>query len=89
MNKAKRNSWILQDAKNQFSTVVNAALSGQPQRVSRRGKPAVIVLDAAEYERLSRLDKRQHGSLAELLCAMPGDDGGFERRPMQSRDFTF
>ena len=29
--------WTLQDAKNRFSAVVEAALAGQPQEVSRRG----------------------------------------------------
>ncbi len=36
--------WSLQDAKNRFSALVNAALSGEPQRVTRRGQPAVVVL---------------------------------------------
>ena len=44
--------WTLQDAKNRFSAVVDAALAGQPQEVSRRGKPAVVVLSAAEYARM-------------------------------------
>ena len=36
-------SWSLQDAKNRFSAVVNAALAGEPQRVTRRGEPVVVV----------------------------------------------
>jgi len=42
-------TWQLQDAKNRFSAVVNAALSGQPQTVTRRGAPAVVVLAVEEY----------------------------------------
>ena len=38
--------WSLQDAKNKFSAVVDAALSGKPQEVSRRGRPAVVVISA-------------------------------------------
>ena len=33
--------WPLQDAKNKFSAVVEAAVAGHPQRVTKRGKPAV------------------------------------------------
>ena len=44
--------WSLQDAKNPFSAVVKAALAGTPQEVSRRGKPAVVVLSVADYRRL-------------------------------------
>ena len=33
--------WTIQDAKDKFSAVVDAALAGTPQEVTRRGKPAV------------------------------------------------
>ena len=45
--------WPLQDAKNKFSALVNAALAGEPQRVTRRGQPEVVVLATEDYERLS------------------------------------
>jgi antitoxin Phd len=44
--------WTLQDAKNRFSAVVEAALQGKPQKVTRRGEWVSVVLSAAEYERL-------------------------------------
>lgn len=44
--------WNLAEAKNRFSELVSKALTEGPQRVRRR-KDAVIVLSAAEYERLS------------------------------------
>ena len=44
--------WALQDAKNRFSAVVDAALAGEPQQVTRRGKPAVVVVSVSEYDRL-------------------------------------
>jgi antitoxin Phd len=31
-------TWSLQDAKNRFSAVVDAAARGEPQMVTRRGK---------------------------------------------------
>ncbi len=44
--------WNLAEAKNRFSEVVNLALTEGPQRVRRR-KDAVVVVAAAEYERLT------------------------------------
>ncbi|MBO4368617.1 MAG: type II toxin-antitoxin system Phd/YefM family antitoxin [Desulfovibrio sp.] len=44
--------WTLQDAKNKFSELVNAARAGTPQVVSRRGKPAVVILSTEAYGRL-------------------------------------
>ena len=49
--------WPLQDAKNKFSALVNAALAGEPQRVTRRGQPAVVVIAVEEYERLRQAEK--------------------------------
>ena len=77
--------WPLQDAKNRFSTVVEAALAGDPQRVTRRGKPAVVVLAVEEYERLRRLERSKAPTFAELLLAIPRDGGEFERVRLPSR----
>ena len=77
--------WHLQDAKNRFSAVVEAALGGEPQRVTRRGRPAVVVLAVDEYERLRLLERAKAPSFAELMLAMPQDDEEFERLPAALR----
>ncbi len=77
--------WPLQDAKNKFSALVNAALAGEPQRVTRRGQPAVVVLAAEEYERLCRLEKADAPTLGALLLEIPQDDGEFDRLPLNAR----
>ena len=77
--------WPLHDAKNKFSALVNAALAGEPQRVTRWGQPTVVVLAAEEYERLCRLEKSDAPTLSELLLDIPQDDGEFERLPLSAR----
>ena len=67
--------WTLQDAKNKFSAVVDAALAGEPQEVTRRGKPAVVVLSADDYARLMAGAREQRGSFAAHLLTMPQGDG--------------
>ena len=47
----KRRHWSVQDAKNRFSEVVEAARR-EPQTVTKHGKPAVVVVAVDEYERL-------------------------------------
>jgi len=81
--------WSLQDAKNKFSTVVDAALEGEPQLVTRRGRPVVVVLAAEEYERLRLCDRNKAPSFTELLLDMPRDDGDFERLAAAPRDVAF
>lgn len=78
--------WTLQDAKNKFSSVVDAALAGVPQEVSRRGKPAVVVLSAAEYQRLLA-GAAPRTSFAEHLLAFPGDE--VARIQANPRDVAF
>ena len=77
--------WPLQDAKNKFSAMVNAALAGEPQLVTRRGQPAVVVLAVDEYERLRRLEKADAPTLGELLLEIPQDDHDFERMSIPAR----
>ncbi|MFQ8432541.1 type II toxin-antitoxin system Phd/YefM family antitoxin [Amaricoccus sp. W119] len=66
--------WTLQDAKNQFSAVVAAALAGQPQRVTRRGREAVVVVSAAQFDRLRRAAGAGEGSFVDHLLAIPSGE---------------
>ncbi len=76
--------WTLQDAKNRFSAVVEAALAGEPQEVSRRGKPAVVVLSVAQYEHLRAAAGAERGSFIDHLLAFPG--GEIARAEVRPRD---
>ncbi len=77
--------WPLQDAKNRFSAVVDAALAGDPQRVTRRGRPAVVVLAVDEYERLRQIEKANAPTFAELLLDIPQDGQEFTRLSLPAR----
>ena len=80
-------TWTLQDAKNRFSAVVDAAARGEPQKVMRRGKWVSVVLSAEDYQRLQRLDAANAPTLNDLLLQMPQDDECFERLPLTPREF--
>jgi prevent-host-death family protein len=58
-------TWRLQDAKARFSEVVRLAREAGPQRVTLRGRDAVVVLSSDDYDRL-----RHVGTGADLLHAM-------------------
>ena len=78
-------NWSVQDAKNRFSEVVEAARR-LPQTVTKHGKPAVVVVDVMEYQRLQRLDRAQAPSFAQLLLTMPQDGGHLPRLKVRARD---
>jgi len=78
-------SWSVQDAKNRFSEVVEAARR-MPQTVTKHGKPAVVVVDVVEYERLRQLERAKAPSFVEVILAMPQDDGEFPRRIVRMCD---
>ena len=77
--------WLLADAKNRFSELVNRALAEGPQRVVRRGD-AVIVVAQRDYEQL--VGKRP--SFKEFLLGKgPSLDGlELERDRSSMRDVT-
>ena len=83
--------WSLQDAKNRFSAVVNAALDGAPQTVTRRGTPAVVVLAVEDYQRLCQAEKANAPTFIEHLLAIPtgGPDDVFDRPPLKLRDIEW
>lgn len=83
--------WTLQDAKNKFSAVVDAALAGQPQEVSRRGKPAVVVLSVADYQHLLSGAVETRERFADHLLAFPGSeiDCEIDRAEASPRDVAF
>jgi len=81
--------WSLQDAKNSFSAVVAAAIKGAPQTVTKRGKPAVVVLSVAEYQRLSRREAAATPNFVDHVLAIPQDDGAFECGRVKPRNVDF
>lgn len=89
-------NWTLQDAKNKFSAVVEAAQRGEPQHVTKRGVDAVVVLSAQEYERLVKLDVKPKKTFVEHILDFPKLPEGmedifdFEERPqIEMRDIDF
>ncbi len=78
----EHSSWPLQDAKAQFSAVVDAALAGQPQHVTRRGRRAVVVLAESEYQRLQANARAAAPGFVGHLLAMPrAAAAGKDKRP--------
>jgi antitoxin Phd len=47
-------TWPLQDAKNQFSQVVELARKRGPQTVTRHGQPVVVIVSADEFKTLAQ-----------------------------------
>ena len=45
--------WQLQDAKNKLSEVVDKALRGDPQVITRHGTQVAVVLSIEEYRKLT------------------------------------
>jgi len=50
--RAAKGAWQLQDAKARFSELFRRARSEGPQRITRQGKEAVVMIADEQYERL-------------------------------------
>lgn len=67
----------LRDAKATLSQVLDDAVAGEPQIITRHGKREGVILGYAEFERLSRVPK-----LGWLLTNSPLEEGDLaERKP--------
>ena len=62
--------WQLQDAKQQFSRLVDLARSEGPQVVTRHGKEVAVVLDIGDYRRM----RSDGGAFKRFLAEAPDFD---------------
>jgi len=85
-------TWALQDAKNRFSTVADRAWQGEPQVVTRRGKPLVVVISYAQYEERVNCNGKSR-SLVDAFMQCPeeleGLIGSRKRNVSQRRKAVF
>lgn len=64
-------TWGVAEAKAKLSDLVDAALRGEPQIITRRGSEAVVVVSAAAYRSRTR---RRDGTLVEFFARSPHRD---------------
>ena len=57
-------TYPLNTARAEFSKLVDRALAGEPQRVTRYGKDAVVIVSEAEWEKR----KPKYANLGELIA---------------------
>jgi prevent-host-death family protein len=63
----QKTAWAVADAKARFSELIDRALTGGPQTITRKGKKTVVVVSAEEWERKTR----RKGNLATFLAGSP------------------
>ena len=82
--------WSLQDAKNKFSEVVNAADAGEPQIVTKRGVPTAVVLSVRDFAKYKKMLALKLPTFADHLLSIPvnesSSDKEFERLDVKPRD---
>jgi antitoxin Phd len=87
--RAAKGAWQLQDAKARFSELFRRARSEGPQRITRQGKEAVVMIADEQYERL--LGKaHQAKSLVQFFRESPlvGVELDLERSKDEGRELS-
>lgn len=79
-------SWSLQDAKAHFSEVVRRARSEGPQRVTVRGRDAVLVVAAEEAARLFPDEEPRQLPFVAFMKSLAVDGLDLAREPDHGRD---
>ena len=62
-------TWLVKDARAHFGDVIDNALAGEPQRISRRGRDAVILVSEREWDDRGAAKPKKKPS--ELLAERP------------------
>lgn len=76
-----KNTWQLQEAKNQLSLVVADALTKGPQTITRHGKPTVVVVAMKEFKKATKPKEK----LSEFFAESPLKGSGINLERV--RDF--
>ena len=79
------NTWKLEDAKARFSEVVRRAHRDGPQRVTVRGKAAVVIIDAESFDELVP-PTPDALPFVEFMEGLGAPDIDLEREPDRGRD---
>ena len=84
-------TWQLQEAKNKLSELVEHVIAnGEPQMITRRGKPAAVLISVEEYEKNYPKPEK---NFIDFLLSMPKlpDDGDdpFKRIDSPMRDIDW
>jgi prevent-host-death family protein len=74
-------SWTVAEAKAKLSEVIEKAQTSGPQRITRHGKEAVVVVSAEEWERKTK----RKGNLAEFFAASPLRGSGLQIERLEDR----
>lgn len=82
-NRSGPGRWRLQDAKARFSEVVREAQQRGPQRVTLHGEDAVVIVGAAEFDRLRYT--LTGSDIVKALAGSPLADVAFERVTIKSK----
>ncbi len=74
-------AWTVAEAKAKLSEVIDKAKSDGPQTVTRRGRRAVVIVAAEEWERKTK----RKGNLAEFFAASPLRGSGMKVKRISGR----
>ena len=78
-------TWPLQEARGHLRDVIDSALEQGPQRITRHGKQAVIVVSEEEWNRRVNHDKSPGKSFGDLLAESPlTSDARRPKRPARA-----
>jgi len=93
--RAPKTTWPVQEAKNQFSRMLEACSTG-PQTITRHGREAAFLLSAEEYHRMKDIVESKKPSFIDLLLAIPKappdedpNEEIFPRMEIKMRDVDF
>ena len=66
----RRKTWQLQEAKAQFSELINEVVKGKRQTITKNGRPVAVILSLEEFEKF----KQPPNTFTDFLAESPFSD---------------
>jgi prevent-host-death family protein len=79
-------TYPLHEARAEFSKLVERALNGEPQRVTRHGKEAVVIISEAEWSKISKASAATLGDLLAGFAERVGFDEDLFSEPIAKQE---
>lgn len=86
------NTWTIEDAKNDFGLVAEAAYAGEPQYVTNHSHPELVIITKKRYDQLDGENKEENRKFIQYLMSGPKGDifpDGYEPTELTLRDVEF
>lgn len=86
------NIWTVEDVRNDFAAIAQAAYAGEPQYVTNHSQPDLVILTKSSFDQIKQQERGENRQFVEFLISGPKGDifpEGYTPSDLCSREVDF